>query len=351
MSDEREKMKAVVFEGEGKVAYKTVDKPAVAKPSDVLLKILATSICGSDLGLTAVPPKHPGKPGVILGHECVAEVVELGAPSRVFSPGDRVLVNPMIPCGECEECKMGRINTCLNVLCVGETCDGIFADYFVSEKNLLYPIDPSVPVDVAIYAEPIACVLNGFKRCNFLPGQSVLILGAGPMGLLYSKLAKAAGASRVFVTELSPFRLDFARQHAEADRVIDLNGEQLGEVVKDATKGGGFDLVVDTVGTRIAHAIDQVSIGGVILLFGLNDAARETIDQSRLNWKEATVVASIGTQYTFPLAIKLLESGRLNLGGLPTHRLPLSEAARGLEMLRNGEAMKVVMYPEGAAGV
>lgn len=338
-------MKAIVFKGEGKVCYTNADTPSARQPDEVLLKILAASICGSDLALTAVPPRHHARPGVILGHECVAEVAELREPSRVLSVGDHVLVNPMIPCGECVQCKMGRINTCRDVLCVGETCDGVFAEYFVSGRSLLYPIDKAVPVDSAIYAEPLACVLNGFKRCRFVPGQSVLILGAGPMGLLFSKVARAAGAGRVAITELAAFRLDFARQHSGADRVVDLNAGNLVDAVSATTGGAGFDLVIDTVGNQIAAAIEHVSIGGTILLFGINDATTETIDQSRIIRKEAAVVASVGTQYTFPLAVKMLENGVLDLAGLLTHRLPLSETARGLELLRNGGAMKVVLYP------
>lgn len=338
-------MRAVTFSAVGEVSYTWREIPKIQSPDDVLLKILAASICGSDLGITAVPPKHPAKPGVILGHECVAEVVELGAPSSVFQVGDHVLLNPMIPCMECTDCKLGRINTCKHVLSVGETCDGVFAEYYVAQKNLLYPINRHVEIEQAVFAEPLACVMNGFQRLHFLPGQSVLILGAGPIGLLFSRLAKAAGASHVLMTETAPFRIEFARKQSAASRIIDCKTENIQKALIEVTGQEGADVVIDTVGTQIQCAIASAAIGGQILLFGINATATETINQCDANWKELTIVATLGTLYTFPLVVKLLESGSIDLSGLLTHRLPLSETAKGLEMLRSGESMKVVLYP------
>ena len=145
------KMKAVIFESEGIVRCVEKEIPKIKSPDEVLLKILAASVCGSDLGITAVPQKHFGTPGVILGHECVAEIVEMGEENEEFKVGDRVLINPMIPCGDCVYCKIGQINMCENVWSVGEDCDGVFAEYYVGKRSLLYHLDDEVDLDCLLY--------------------------------------------------------------------------------------------------------------------------------------------------------------------------------------------------------
>jgi threonine dehydrogenase-like Zn-dependent dehydrogenase len=109
----------------------------------------------------------------------------MGEENKYFKAGDKVLLNPMIPCGDCESCKKGQVNMCRNVISVGEDGDGIFAEYYVAKRKLLHQLSPDADIDVAVFAEPLACVLNGFKRLRFIPGQTVMVLGAGPIGLLY----------------------------------------------------------------------------------------------------------------------------------------------------------------------
>jgi threonine dehydrogenase-like Zn-dependent dehydrogenase len=139
------KMKAVVFEGEEKV--RCVERPIpTLRENEVLLRIIAASVYGSDLGITAVPAKHFATPGVILGHECVAEIVEAPGWNGEFRKGDRVLVNPMLPCGDCDPCKAGRVNICEKVGSVGEDCDGVFAEYYAARISSLYHISADVDV-------------------------------------------------------------------------------------------------------------------------------------------------------------------------------------------------------------
>lgn len=342
---ENKMMRAVIFESEG--ITKCVEKPVptIQSKDEVLLKILAASVCGSDLGITAVPQKHFATPGVTLGHECVAEVVALGEENDEFKVGDRVLVNPMIPCGDCEFCKVGQINRCVHVGSVGEDCDGVFAEYFVCKRSLLYHINDNVPLDVAVFAEPLACAMNGFKRLGFLPGNSVLIYGAGPIGLLFAKLCRAAGASFVFMSEASPNRKQFAAEHSGADCVFDPNVDNIGAEVERISGQKGADIVIDTVGMLFASAIEDVAVEGKILLFGINDRATQTIKQFNITFKEVTVLSSYATHYTFPYVAKILAGEVLDLLPLLTNRVTLEELPEAIETLRRGEAMKVVVYP------
>lgn len=338
-------MQAVIFESEGVTRCVEKPVPVIQKQDEVLLKILAASVCGSDLGITAVPQKHFATPGVILGHECVAQIVEMWEESDEFKVGDRVLVNPMIPCQDCDYCKVGQINMCQHVGSVGEDCDGVFAEYFVCKRSLLYHIADDVSLDLAVFSEPLACAMNGFKRLHFMPGQSVLIYGAGPIGLLFAKLCKAAGASFVFLSEMAPFRIDFARERSGADRVINSATEDAGAIVRGMTGQTGADIVIDTVGMLFDKAIADVAVEGTILLFGINDRMSQTVKQYDITRKEVTIVSSYATHYTFPYVAKMMSNQVLDLLPLLTHRLTLEELPEGIEMLRRGEAMKVVVHP------
>ena len=343
---EKRTMRAVIFESEGVTRCVERPVPRITAKDQVLLKILAASVCGSDLGITAVPQKHFATPGVILGHECVAEIVEMGEENSEFHVGDRVLVNPMIPCGDCEYCKIGQINKCEHVGSVGEDCDGVFAEYFVCRRSLLYHLSDNIPLDVAVFAEPLACAMNGFKRLGFLPGQSVLIYGAGPIGLLFAKLCKAAGASYVFLSETAQFRREFAAKNSGADYVIDSANENVQDVIRRVSGQTGADVVIDTVGVLFASAIQDVAVEGKILLFGINDRASQTIKQYDITRKEVSVLSSYATHYTFPYVAKMLSNHVLDLLPLLTNRVTLEQLPEGIEMLRRGEAMKVVAYPD-----
>jgi threonine dehydrogenase-like Zn-dependent dehydrogenase len=338
------KMKAVVFEGEGNV--RCVEKPIPAiKENEVLLRVLAASVCGSDLGITAIPQKHFATPGVILGHECVAEIADAPAGNSEFKRGDRVLVNPMIPCGDCAPCKAGQVNMCKKVGSVGEDRDGVFAEYYAARISSLHHISADVDVDIAVFAEPLACVMNGFKRLDFLPGKNAFILGAGPIGLLFTKLLKASGSSRVIVSEAASARIKFAREKSGADYVIDALQEDIEKVMGSNFGENGADIVIDTVGMLFETALKYVTCDGKILLFGINDRMRQDIRQFDITRKELTVIGSYATHLTFPPVIKMLENNVLDLKPLITNKVKLEELPEGIECLRRGEAMKVVVYP------
>lgn len=338
-------MRAVIFESEGVVKCVEKPMPKISSPDEVLLEILAASVCGSDLGITAVPQKHFATPGVTLGHECVARIVEMGEENEEFSVGERVLMNPMIPCGDCPQCKLGQVNICARVKSIGEDSDGVFAEYIVVKRNLLYHLNDAVSLDTAVFAEPLACAMNGFKRLGFLPGQSVMILGAGPIGLLFAKLFKAAGASYVMVSEMASSRIDFARKYSGVDRVVDGNTEDAAAAVLELTGRGGVDIVVDTVGTLIDAAIKLAAYEGKILLFGINDRLNQTIKQYEITRKELTLYSSYATHLTFPYVANLLANNVLDVEPLLTHKVSLEDLPEGIEKLRRGEAMKVVAYP------
>ena len=206
-----EAMQAVVFHGPGHWALEEFPRPRIQAADDVLLRVDRVSICGTDIHILSDPPGHPATSGSILGHEYVATVTDIGDGVINVKPGDRVVIDPNITCGLCDYCRMGLTNVCENMTTLGIFRHGGLAEFNLAPAKALHKIDRDVPPERACLAEPLACVWHAFEKTNVVPGESVAILGAGPIGLLFLMLFKTAGAGKVFVIEPT----DFRRQTAE----------------------------------------------------------------------------------------------------------------------------------------
>lgn len=340
----KETMLAAVFAAPGKLELRQVPVPRIQAPDQVLLKVLAASICGTDLHILHVPPGHPGNVGSILCHEYVGEVLEVGSAVTEFAVGDHVVVDPNLTCGSCTYCKNGLPNMCSNMTTLGIFLDGGFAEYNVAPARALHKISKDVPPEIAVFAEPLSCVVNATQKIKLQPGETAVVLGAGPIGLYFTQIFKASGAGKIIVAEISPFRQHYARISG-ADVVVNPAQENLAQVVQEQTGGLGADVVVDAVGVLLKDAIQVTRRGGRILLFGQNQNARAEIAQNDITRNELTIMGSFIAKYTFPPTIKMIESGILPLDKLITHRLPLSEIEQGFAAMRRGEAIEVVIYP------
>lgn len=338
-----ERMPAVVFQGEGRWALEERPVPSVRNPEDVLLQVEACGICGTDLHILEVPPGHPATPGVILGHEVIGRVVEVGPAVTHLRPGDRVAVAPNLYCGVCRFCQRGLYNHCERFTTLGIFLDGGLAPYEVAPARALFPISPQVPLERAIFTEVLSTVVGGTLQARLHPGEHAVVLGCGPVGLLFLQVFRASGAGSLIAADIAPFRLEFARR-AGADRVVNPREEDLEAVVREVT-GIGADVVVDAVGTLMSTALRLVRPVGTVILFGMNAQARAEIAQYDITRREIRVVGSYVGRHTFPLAIQMLERGAIRPEELVTHRLPLARFGEGLEHLRRGEAVKVMMVP------
>lgn len=336
-------MAAAVFEGEGRLALKNVELPEVRAADDVLVAVRAVGICGTDVHILSVPPAHPASPGVILGHEYAADVLETGRGVTHVVPGDRVVVDPSIWCGSCAYCQRGLTNLCDQMVGVGIVRDGGFAARSVVPARAVYKISPAVAPEVAALAEPLADVLSGMRKLGPTPGESAVVLGAGPIGLLYTLLLSAAGVDPVVVAEVSEYRAAQARAFG-ADLVINPREEDLSAAVRRTT-GLGADLAVDAVGTLLPEGVSCLRRGGRIVLFGMNERARPVVRQCDLTRYEQQVLGSYIARGTFPQAVALLERGSLGFSRLITHRLPLREIQEALALARQGQALKIAVFP------
>ncbi len=337
-------MLAAVFEGEGRLEVREVPVPAVRKDDEVLLRVDAASICGTDVHILEIPPGHPATAGAVLGHEYVGTVLKAGPAAGGLREGDRVVVDPNLTCGGCRYCRMGMPNMCENMTTLGIFLDGGFARYNVAPSRALHRISASVPPEAAVFAEPLSCVVNGTRKARLHPGESVAILGAGPIGLLFTQVFRAAGAGKIIVSEMTSVRAEAARRSG-ADIVVDPREASVRDEVAKAT-GIGADVVVDAVGSLLPEAIELVRRGGKVLLFGMNQAAAPEVAQFYITRHEIAVLGTYIAKHTFPPAIKVLESGAINTDALITHRVRVSRINEGLEAMRSGAAVKVVVFPD-----
>lgn len=339
-----EKMLAAVFSALGTLDLKEVPVPEIKSPHDVLLKVTAASICGTDLHVLHVPPGHPGNVGSILGHEYVGEVVSFGGAVKGLEVGDQVVVDPNLTCGGCLYCKNGMSNMCSEMTTLGIFMNGGFAQYNVAPAQALHKISREIPPEMAVFAEPLSCVVNATQKIKIQPGETAVVLGAGPIGLYFTQIFKASGAGKIIVAEISDYRKKYALESG-ATVVVSPREQDLGQTVKSLTGGLGADVVVDAVGSLVKEAIGVCRRGGRILLFGQNANAREQIAQNDITRNELTLMGSFIARYTFPPTIKIIESGVLPLEKLITHRLPLSRIHEGFEDMKKGEAIEVVVFP------
>jgi len=337
-------MLAGVFEGEGKLSIKEVPEPKITGPDDVLLKVEFAGICGTDVHILEVPPGHPATPGAILGHEYVGIVVDKGHNVKTVDIGDRVVVDPNLTCGICRYCRRGLPNMCENFTTLGIYLNGGFAPYNVAPSKALYKISRDVPLERSALAEPLSCVVNAMRKLNLQVGDNVVLIGAGPMGLLFLLMIKAQGAGRIIVIEPAPFRAKIAKELG-ADIVLNPKEVNTKEAIVDITELGA-DIVIDAVGNQFATTLDLARRGGTVLLFGMNENALPQIKQITIPRYELKIFGSYISWFSFPQTVAILESGNVPVEKLVTHKLPLGKLQEGIDIMKRGEGIKILINPQ-----
>jgi len=350
-------MKAAVWYEKENIRIKDVPEP-VPGPNQVKVKIKACGICGSDLheyrqGPFIIPgTPHPltGRKGgpVILGHEFTAEVIETGLNVTGFNPGDRVTANALIVCGKCHYCKIGAYNMCQKLGSTGFAADGGFAEYAVLQDYALYHLPDSVSDDEGSFVEPLAVAIRAVKRSRMEIGDSVTVIGAGPIGLLVMQVCLAAGASHVFVIEPMKARRDLAEKLG-ATAVFNPMDEDPGKEIAKLTDGLRADVAFDCVGNQPAFdtAVKVTGRRGVICVAGLSMKPIK-VPFIRLWGHEKEVIFSCGYENEFPAAIALLADKRINVEGLISARIPLDDIVeKGIKPLMDeaDKYVKIVVYP------
>ncbi len=339
-------MNVPIFKGEGKLAYEDRPVPQPDGDRDVVIQVEACGICGTDLNILATPPAHKANLDIVIGHEAIGVVTEIGSDVSTLKPGDRVAVAPRLTCGNCDYCRRGIDNQCTNYNTIGTTVDGAFAPYLCAPESALFKMSDSVPRDDAVFFEPLSCVVGSVKRAPIEAGANVVVIGAGPMGLLFAQTYRTLGAGKVIVVDIAPFRLDFAKE-VGIDATINPKEVDPVAAVKDLTSIGA-DVVVDAVGHQVGTAVEMTRRGGDIVLFGLRPHNEQTINQYRITRYDLTLHGTFVGLNPFQQTVQLLESRRLQPSNLITHRVPLTELAKGVDIMRSGEGMKVIVETQGS---
>lgn len=335
-------MKAAVFEKEGSFVIKEMPIPRIEKPDQILVEIEACSICGTDVHITATPPGYAATPGTILGHEFCGKVVEVGSAVSHLSIGDRIVANPNNYCGCCEYCRKNLPNLCEHIEALGIDYNGAFAKYCVISGKVAHKISTEVPATVAACAEPLACAVNALNKVNVRPGDSVVVIGAGPIGLMLAMLLEASGARNIYVLETAPYRTQFAKKIGPCWKVINPMEENAEEIIRQGT-GIGADFVFDVTGSQAISAIRMVRKGGTVVLFGVNWRSKSELTQALITTKEISVLGTWLANATFNDAVRIIESKAIDLEKLITDVVPLDEIHAGIDKLARGQAVKVIV--------
>lgn len=334
-------MRAAVLTDPGEFAIEQRERPD-PDPGEVLVGIERVGICGSDvhyydhgrIGDYAVDSP------LVLGHESAGVVSEVGSESDL-AVGDRVAIEPGIPCRRCEHCRRGRYNLCPDVTFMATPPDdGAFAEYVAWPADLVYPLPDSVSLVEGALCEPLSVGLHACRRGGVGTGDTVLITGAGPIGLIAMEAARAAGAGAVYVSE--PIE---AKRERGADATIDPAGDDLAGGIDDLTDGRDADVVIEASGAppAIQGTVEAVRRGGTIVFVGLTAADEVPIDVVSIVDNEIDVRGTMRFANTYPMAISLLEEGRVDLEGLVDFEAPLAEVGAAFERSKGEEIVKGVV--------
>ena len=323
------------------VAQRILEEREMPQPPDpghgeITVRIRAVGVCGSDVHwyLDGRVGEFPASYPQVLGHEPAGEVVSVGKGVEGFAAGDRVVLEPSLTCGHCEHCLKGHHNNCIHcVFMGGPQAAGMFREYVTLPAGNATHFPKEFDFATATLAEPLAVMMHMLELIEIHVGDTVAVTGAGPIGMLCAAVARAAGASRVFIADRLPYRLQIARAMG-ADVAIDTTAQSLVETVMDATGGRGVDIVLEAAGSpeTVNAAIKMARMGGSVMMIGILSELYPKIDVHTAMSKELRLQTLKRSNHRAQEALALMASGRIP-NALITHRLPLEETPKAFEMM------------------
>lgn len=318
---------------------------------DVFVKNMACGICGTDVHIyKGEKGSADVTPPVVLGHEFAGIVEKVGSEVSIVKPGDHVAMDPNMYCGRCRPCRMGKKQNCEHLFALGVNVNGGFAQYCMCPDTQVYKLDDAISFDVGAMAEPLACVVHGIDQAEIKPGQSVLVIGGGTIGLLMVQMARIEGASTVILSEPVAQRRRIGLE-VGADAVINPLEESVSERIFEITGTVGVDVVIECVGRPFAaeQAFRAAGRGATILFFsvpGVEDTvALPLFEVYQKEWK---IKGSMINPDTHQRAVNLINGGRLEIEKLITHRFGLSGLEDAIHMQMGADSIKVVVHPQEA---
>lgn len=350
-------MKAATFYAPGDLRVGEVPEPS-AGAGELKLRMHATATCGTDAKIFA-HGHHRLDPPQVIGHELAGEVVEIGEGVTDRQLGDRLQVIAAVPCGDCWACTAGKMTVCPNQTSMGYQYPGGFAEYMIVPRQVLEvdgvnPIPNGVSYAEASVTEPLACALNAQELAGVGDDDVVVVMGAGPIGCMHVRLARARGARRVYLVDVNPQRLALSAAKVDPDATIDSSSVDAINEVRTLTEGRGADVIITAApaGHAQEQAIEMAAPQGRISFFGglPKDDPYIRCDSNLIHYRELFVIGANGSSPDHNRrALDLIARGEVPVADLITHRLPLDRVHLAIEAVISGEAIKVVVEPSHLA--
>jgi len=346
------KMKAVVYHGPGDIRIEQIPIPDNNK-NELLIKIDACAVCGTDL--KAYRSGNPRiKAPLVMGHEFTGLIVQCGSDVEGFEISNRVVMATSISCGECFYCRKGWKNLCKNIAPMGFSYAGGMAEYTVIPEKAIknghvIKVPGNVSAEHATLAEPLSCAINAASNANIQQDDTVVVLGAGPMGLMNVAVAKALGAGKIILSEISTERLKQAGDF-EIDVLINPEHDDLIDVVSNATDGYGAAIAIVAAPAAYPQemAVELVRKKGTVCLFASLPAGKEmlSINSRTVHYGEIVIVGSSdSTPENVEKAVDMISTGSLDAEKLVTHTLKFEEIFTAFDLMEKGESLRVVLKP------
>ncbi|MCG8353464.1 MAG: L-threonine 3-dehydrogenase [Chloroflexales bacterium] len=320
-------------------------------PNDVLIRVRAATICGTDLHIYRWDPWAQKRmhPPLVFGHEFSGDVVAIGSAVDSVAVGEYVSAESHIVCGRCYACRAGANHVCRNVQIIGVDRAGCFAEYIAMPAANIWKNDPTMPAAIASAQEPFGNAVHTAFATS-LTAKRVLITGCGPIGLFTIAIAAAAGAGRIFATDLQLHRLEMGHKMGATD-LIDARSDVVAAILQ-ATEGEGVDVLLEMSGSQgaIEQGFKSLRPGGFAALLGLPESPLMSFDlTNEIVFKGATVYGVFGRKMfeTWYQTRGLLQSGKVDISPVISHHMPLEQYEQAFQLMLSGEADKVALYPNG----
>lgn len=346
-------MKALVLEGKEKILYTDVQKPNC--PDDgLLVRVNSVGLCGSDVR-TYFHGHHDLEYPVIIGHENVGIVEEVGSKTKGFVLGEKVIINPVIPCGECWYCRQGWQHMCTDRLTYGTNIPGGFAEFIAVpgvgiEKGQILKLPQGASTDDFVIVELLSSIINSQEYANISLGETVAIFGTGPIGCLHSEIARLRGAKEIIMIDINDERLKLAESFSGKTFINSTKVEVVKEILEQ-TNGFGVDVAIiasPSVQAQV-QGLDILRKRGRLVIFGgvAADNPYTTLDSNKIHYNEIAVLGAFAYgPNNFKKAFDIVAAKMINIDGFITHVMPLSKVHDGIEAIKSGKALKVVLKPE-----
>lgn len=345
-------MKAVVLNGPNDFLPADISKPEIGD-NEILLEMKKAAICGTDMRILAGTKTKGVRYPSVIGHEMCGLISEVGKNVTGFEVGEKVAIANVIPCGSCLACLGGRENACMNRKAIGYEFDGGFEEYIripeiaITSGNVI-KLPDEVSFTAGALIEPLACCIRGLKNAGTGFNDTVLIVGAGPIGLMHMQLSKIAGAKQVIVSEPNEMRREIALELG-ADKVVDPTADNLEAIVKEATDGMGADIIVMAIGVPalVNSTLKLCKKGGTVNLFaGFAGTGECSIEVNTIHYNEITVNGSTAYKRADYLeAADMVKGGKINLDKIATHTFSIDEFQKAYEICKDGQGLKVMIEP------